>query len=253
MIEAHARMYDALKAADVADADGDGVNAEVGIVYNLQAVAPDNPKDAQDRAGAANLHYLEDQAFLDGVGLGELDAQLDGQPVHRDDLANRLDFLGVNYYIRTVAQGTPSSVFPAVSPLLTFDPLTLVYDYEYPQGLAEVLKFAAQRYHVPLYVTETGATDSADRGVASSWLVQTLRSVKHALGDGVVVKGYFYWTLTDNYEWNHGMTEKFGLYAVDPDDPGKARRARGAVATYGEIAAAGRIPAELAARYPEAK
>jgi beta-glucosidase/6-phospho-beta-glucosidase/beta-galactosidase len=54
----------------------------------------------------------------------------------------------------------------------------------------------------------------------------------------------------DNYEWNHGMTIKMGMYAVDPMDAQKARKARGSVATYGAIAQAGQIPGALAGKYP---
>jgi beta-glucosidase/6-phospho-beta-glucosidase/beta-galactosidase len=249
MIEAHARMYDAVKAADTVDADGDGKKAEVGIVYNLQAVAADNPMDATDQMGVKNLQYLEDQAFLDGVGLGKLDANLDGNQVARSDLANRLDFLGVNYYAQTVVQGLPSSFLPQVSPLVTFNPLALLYNYEYPKGIYEVLMFA-RRYNVPLYVTETGYEDAGDTGKSSAWVVETLTWVKRAIADGAPVKGYFYWTLMDNYEWNHGMTIKLGMYAVDPMDPQKTRKPRNSVATYGAIAAAGQVPANLAAKYP---
>jgi beta-glucosidase len=50
------------------------------------------------------------------------------------------------------------------------------------------------------------------------------------------VRGYFYWTLTDNYEWNHGMNIRMGLYAVDANDPMKVRTARPAASVYGQIA-----------------
>jgi beta-glucosidase/6-phospho-beta-glucosidase/beta-galactosidase len=249
MIEAHARMYDAVKASDTVDADGDGIKAQVGIVYNLQAVAADNPMDLTDQQGVKNLQYLEDQAFLDGVGLGKLDANLDGNQVARPDLEHRLDFLGVNYYAQTVVQGLTQSFLPQVSPLVTFNPLAVTYNYEYPKGIYEVLMFA-RRYSVPLYISETGYEDAGDTGTSSAWVVETLTWVKRAIADGAPVKGYFYWTLMDNYEWNHGMTIKLGMYAVDPLDPQKTRRARNSVATYGTIAAAGQIPANLAAKYP---
>ncbi len=250
MIEAHARMYDAVKAADTVDADGDGTAARVGIVYNLQAVAAADPTDAQDQKGAENLNYLENEAFLDGVIKGDLDANLDGNPTHRDDLTNRMDFLGVNYYARTIAQGTPTSFFPDVSPLLTFNPIGLTYDYAYPKGIYEVLMFAKQRYGVPMYISETGAEDKTNSGVAADWIVQTLTWVKRAIRDGASVGGYFYWTLMDNYEWNHGMSFALGLYAVDKNDPQKTRVPRTSVATYAKIATAGGIPPELAAQHP---
>ena len=249
MIEAHARMYDAVHAADTVDADGDGKAARVGLVYNLQASTPDNPDDAQDQKAIANFNYLINQAFLDGVGKGDLDAQLDGHPVHRDDLANRLDFLGVNYYARATTQGSPGSFFPKISPLLTFNPITLPLDYNYSKGIYEVLMWA-RRYGVPLMITEAGVDVATSAKDPATWIVETLGWVKRAIADGAPVEGYFYWSLMDNYEWNHGMTFKMGLYAVDPGDASKKRVARPAVATYGSVAAAHAIPSDLAAKVP---
>ncbi len=248
-IVAHARMYDAVKQYDTADADGDGKPARVGIVYNLEAVAADNPDDATDQTAVKNAQYLLDQAFLDGTVNGDLDANLDGKPVHRDDLAGRMDFIGINYYARLVVQGTPGPFFAQLSPLLTFNPLTLVYDYQYPKGIYEVLTFA-KRWNVPLLISETGVPDGTVDGAEDDWIVQTLTWVRRAIAEGAPVEGYFYWTLMDNYEWNHGMHVRVGLYAVDAADPTKARTARSSVAVYSQIAAAGAIPADLAAKHP---
>jgi beta-glucosidase len=64
------------------------------------------------------------------------------------------------------------------------------------------------------------------------------------------VTGYFYWSLMDNYEWNHGMQLRFGLYAVDTKDPKKPRTPRGGVAAYAAIASGAAIPASVAATVP---
>ena len=248
MIEAHARMYDAVKAADTIDADGDGEAARIGIVYNLQSVAPEWPGDPQDERGAANMDYVMNQMFLDGVAKGDFDADMDGHPVHRDDLAGRMDFLGVNYYARTIAEGTPSSLFPEVSPLITFNLISLRYDYDYPKGIYDVLMFG-RRYGVPMIITETGVSEDQPDKIAS-WLVRTMTWVQRAIHDGADVEGYYTWTLMDNYEWNHGMSFNMGLYAVDKNDPQKTRHARSGVDVYGRIAAGGKIPADLLSRYP---
>jgi beta-glucosidase/6-phospho-beta-glucosidase/beta-galactosidase len=249
MIEAHARVYDAVKAADTADADGDGKPAEVGVVYNLEPVVPDDPTNPADVQAAKNADYLINQAFLDGLTKGAFDANLTGMPTVRGDLAGKLDFLGINYYAQLTVQGADSSFFPDISPLLTFNPIALKYDYQYPKGIYEVIKSAAARYHVPIIITETGVDDGAD-SLGSDWIVKTLHWVKRAMNEGVRVDGYFYWSLMDNYEWNHGMSIKMGLYAVDPTDSQKRRKARSSVATFAAIAAAGEIPADLAAKYP---
>jgi beta-glucosidase len=148
--------------------------------------------------------------------------------------------------------GSTKSFLPQLSPLMTFNVLTMEYDWNYPRGLYEVLA-SVKDYGVPLLVTETGVEDSSDSGAAAAWVVQTLTWVKRAIADGIPVEGYYYWTLMDNYEWNHGMNVKMGLYAVDPKDPSKTRKPRRAVQTYGSIAAASAIPNDLAQRHPVAK
>lgn len=250
MIDAHASVYDAVKAADTVDADGDGVAAQVGIVYNLEAIAPDDPTNPADVQAAKNADYLVNQAFLDGIVFGKVDAGLTGQPTMRPELAGKLDFLGINYYAKLTVQGADSSFFPDISPLMTFSPFALKYDYSDSKGIYDVIKAAAARYRLPIVITETGVEDSADTGLASRWIVETLHWVKRAIADGVAVDGYFYWTLMDNYEWNHGMSVKMGLYAVDPNDPQKTRTARSSVATFAAIASGGAIPPALAAKYP---
>ena len=77
------------------------------------------------------------------------------------------------------------------------------------------------------------------------YVVENISWILRAIADGYDVRGYFYWTLMDNYEWNHGTGIKMGLYAVEPEDESKARRARDGVETYGRIAEEGALPTDL--------
>jgi beta-glucosidase len=81
-------------------------------------------------------------------------------------------------------------------------------------------------------------------------LVEHLTWVKRAIRDGADLRGYYFWSLLDNYEWNHGMDLRFGLYEVDKDDALKLRTARDVAGVYGEIAEARAISTELAVKYP---
>jgi beta-galactosidase len=250
MIEAHARMYDAIKSADGVDADGDGVAASVGLVYAVTAVAP-NVDNAADRNAAADARYFMNDMFLRAVAQGIVDEKWDGNGVARSDLRGRLDWLGVNYYTRIKAQATRLGIFNPlrfVSPKLTFNLLNTQPDMNYPQGLHEVLVDMA-KYGVPMIVSETGIDQADDASVGPTWVVRTLQGVRRALDEGLDVRGYYAWSLMDNYEWNHGMSQRFGLYAVDPLDPKKARVARPSVAVYGRIGAERRIADDLAAAY----
>jgi beta-glucosidase/6-phospho-beta-glucosidase/beta-galactosidase len=250
MIEAHARMYDAVKANDTISADPSRPPASVGLVYNMEPVTPEDPTDSVDTQGASNLSYLVNDVFLNADINGDLDANLDGTTVHRDDLAGRMDYLGINYYARLTVRGA-SPLFPDLSPLLTVSLSSLTnYDYDYPQGIYDVITLARQKWSVPIVVTETGYDDPNDEGKAPAWLVETLQWTKRGIAEGANVQGYFWWTLMDNYEWNHGMTFHLGMYAVDPKDPTKARTARKTVADYARIAQSGSIPADLVSAYP---
>jgi beta-glucosidase/6-phospho-beta-glucosidase/beta-galactosidase len=251
MITAHARMYDAVKANDTADADGDGKPARIGIVYNLQLAEPDDPTQPLDVQGAKNLDYLMNQMFLNAVAKGDLDDKWDGTTTHHDDLANRLDYLGINYYARTTIQGAQLSFFPQLSPLVTFNLFTLKIDWDHPQGIHDVIRLAQMRWGLPMIITETGKDDPKDDGSGAAWTVRSLAAVKRAIDEGSPVDGWFYWSLMDNFEWNHGMTVHMGLYGVDPADPQKTRHAKQSVPVYGRIAQGFAIPPDLIAKYPD--
>lgn len=251
MIEAHARMYDAVKAADTTDADADGQAAEVGLVFAVAPSRPLDPSSELDRQAAENVTYLYNWAFLDAVVLGEMDEDLDGVAEHRADLAGRMDFLGINYYAVSRVEGTGYAVFSELSPLTTFSPVTLEIGYDEPSGIYEGLVLVGDRYPgLPLLVTENGTPRVDEEGYPTRYLRDHLIWVSRAIREGVDVRGYFYWSFMDNYEWNHGMGMRFGLFEVDPADPQKRRVARPLAATYRSIIEANAIPQDLLDAYP---
>ncbi len=251
MIEAHARMYDAVQAADVDDADGDGTAASVGLVFSVAPAHPQDPESEADVLAAQNLNYLYNWAFLDAVVLGMQDQELTGEQTLQEGLAGRMDWLGINYYAVSEVEGASGATLPRLSPLTTFNPLSLIINYDVPSGIYEALTLVQDRYpDLPLYITENGTPNVDDPEVQRRYLVQHLTWVSRAWRDGVDVRGYFYWSFMDNYEWNHGMGMRFGLYAVDPDDPQKTRTRRPAADDYARIIEENRIPDDLLKRYP---
>jgi beta-glucosidase/6-phospho-beta-glucosidase/beta-galactosidase len=172
--------------------------------------------------------------------LGELDLDLDRQTDPRPDLKSDLDFVGVDYYGSLKVTGTTNPSFPDMSPLSTFDPITLEADITDPDGLYEILIFLRER-GLPAYVTETGLVNPNDRQEAVDYLQDHLAAVKRAIDDGADVRGFFCAYLTDGFEWNKGSVWKQGLYAVDPVS--KAREPRATVQAYRAIAQARRLPA----------
>lgn len=252
MIEAHARAYDAVKANDTVDADGDGTAASVGLVYSMTPTKGKDPASRVDTRAAENVFYLYNTAFLDGVAKGLVDADLSGTPDTTEpdpQLAGRMDWLGINYYTRITVKGTGTASFPTLSPLTTFDPFSLELWEDYPKGLYEMEQHVKSRYGLPMIVTETGTDAAAGGEVVESWLVRHLEWTKRAIKDGADVRGFFYWSLMDNYEWNHGMGMKFGLYEVGTD-AAKTRTPRSAVKTYAEIIKAQDVSDALLKKFP---
>jgi beta-galactosidase len=246
LIEAHARMYDAVKQNDTLDADGDGAASFVGVVYPL---VPIEPAGALDNQAAKNLDYLWNRAYLNAVVLGKYDENLDGTTVDRDDLRNRMDYVGVNWYGGLKVTAWPGSFLPDLSPLFTVNPLTMVETPNQPDKLPEFLHYVSTDLGRPMIITENGVADPADDGMGPRCIVRNLKAIADAMRAGADVRGYFYWSLMDNYEWNHGMDIRMGLYAVDKGDPMKVRTPRQSVGVYDSIARTHVLSDALLAQY----
>lgn len=233
-LTAHARMYDAIKAADTVDADGDGVAAAVGLTLSVadwQAAGDNLPStDPRDLAARDRLTYLYHYLAIDALTAGMFDANLDGTPDEAQPTwANKLDWLGVQYYFRTGVTGQSQAIrelgltpcfgafdfgacLPPTDP--TFCVPTMGYEF-YAPGLGTILAAMSARYPgLPLVVSEAGiATDVGARRGEN--IVRTLEQIAAAKAAGADIRGYYYWSLTDNFEWAEGYRPHFGLYQVD--------------------------------------
>lgn len=116
-------------------------------------------------------------------------------------IRNHQDFIGLNYYFYKRYGG--NGLLPKSD---------MGWDI-YPEGLYHCLK-ELSRYKKPLYITENGLADAEDIQRAK-FISDSLASVHRVIADGVDVRGYFYWSLLDNYEWMYGFTQRFGLISVD--------------------------------------
>lgn len=237
---AHAAAYEAIHQAQPA--------ARVGLVKHQRNFAPANPVSALDGWAANMRDYLLNRLYMAAamegrwlfpLGRGQRDARL----------PDRMDFLGLNYYNRdTIAfdLGRVKNLFarevrapghPPDVPAWWGDPD--------PDGLYRFLKDLA-RYGKPLYVTENGWLDASDEQ-RPYHLITHLAAVHRALSEGVPVKGYYHWSLVDNFEWAEGYSARFGLIAVDFET--QARTVRRSGELYGEICRAGAVTPEIVARY----
>ncbi len=252
MIEAHARMVDAIRAADERDADGDGSATRVGVVYAMAPVLPADPESPVDRAAVENVFYLWNLAFLDATAAGILDDDLDGHGEPHADLANRMDVIGLNYKQSMIIEGTPESMLPALSPLLTLNPTSLDLSQEHPRGIYEMIDLLQSRYGLPTLITENNGQGlwQGDLEYEARLVSETLQWLSHAIRKGLDVRGWIYWSFMDNIEWNHGMDVDLGLFAVDPSDPERHRTPRDLVPVLARITAANAVPDALREAYP---
>ncbi|MBK8219087.1 MAG: glycoside hydrolase family 1 protein [Myxococcales bacterium] len=258
---AHARCYDAIKKADTRDADGDGKPALVGPVLHQRDVIPRDPNDAEDVAAADRVRYLNNLWFANTATRGDFDDDFDGKLDGPNDkkadpaLANRADFLGVNYYTAMEAASSGGVVLPRVNAVIKADRLPTLRpktDFHWdihPAGFGVVLDEVAQ-YKLPVYVTENGIADSKDVN-RSRFLAEHLFEVGYAMKRGLDVRGYFHWSLIDNFEWNSGFCPRFGLVAYDTK--AKTRTLRKSADTFARIIRAGKVTqAEIDAEPPYA-
>jgi beta-glucosidase len=140
-----------------------------------------------------------------------------------ETIASPVDWAGLNYYTRKLI-GPTDGPWPAHAEVPGPLPKTEMGWEIYPDGLAYFLRRTAQDYtgDLPLYVTENGmaAPDQLAGGVVQdddriAFLAEHLKAVQGVIAEGVPVKGYFTWSLLDNYEWALGYDKRFGLIHVD--------------------------------------
>lgn len=265
-VEAHVAIYRAIEAEDIWDADGDGDPAEIGLslsVADWQPAKDNAPSDAPvDVAAAERVRYVYHHLFPTALRAGAFDPDLDGElDEPHPDWAGTLDWLGVQYYFRAGVTGTPGLVrqlgatpcvaqfdFGACLPPLdeTFWVPEMSYEYS-PEGLYTVLREFGDRYpDLPLLITEAGiATEVGARRAEN--VVRTLEQAARAMGEGVDVRGYYHWSLMDNFEWAEGYGPRFGLYTVDRSNYGRSPTEGATV--LGEITGGRRLTEALLNQY----
>lgn len=136
-----------------------------------------------------------------------------------------IDFLGANYYSRTAVKAGPNGD-PVGAPLVPAEELTEMGWEIYPGGLTDMLISVARDYGPgEIFITENGIAlpDEADEHDRVNdprrvtFLRDHLLAAHRAIEAGVPLRGYFHWSLMDNFEWGHGYTKRFGLFRVDFD------------------------------------
>jgi beta-glucosidase len=206
--------------------------AEIGIILNITPTYPASDAE-EDRQAARRYDGIANRMFLDPLLRGEYPAdmlELFGpifsavQPGDLQTIAAPLDFVGLNYYMRAVMRHDPQ--VPILQAAQVYPPES---EYSqmweiYPPGMYDMLTRIQADYNPrQVYITENGVcvTDGVDFDgrVRDERRIRYLRDhlaqVQRAIQAGVPLKGYFHWTLMDNFEWAFGYRMRFGLVYVD--------------------------------------
>jgi len=203
VIEHMARAH--VQASRIIRRDGvwAGRQPEVGIAKNWTFFHAYKNYSPWDRMTAFGCHYTFNKFVLDAfLGGGR-----------RKDST----FVGLNYYGRVRFHHFRAMIPASGAPVKTLKEFGFVCDdmvERFPEGLGKILTYLSRKFRLPIYITEHGAA-SADESFRERDLRENLTALHDAMAGGADVRGLFYWSLLDNFEWQFGYTKKFGLLAVD--------------------------------------
>jgi beta-glucosidase len=217
--------------------------AQVGTTLNLYSVRPASESDG-DRDAARRIDGLSNRLFLEPLLRGAYPADVlhdlgqtswFAENATEEDLrliSAPIDFLGINYYSRhTVAADGKADPAPSAYPgsehvrfVETGAPVTQMGWEIHPDGMIDVLRMANELApELPLYITENGAAYEDSVGPEGDildpervdYLEKHFAAARDAVQEGLPLRGYFLWTLMDNFEWAWGYSRRFGIVYVD--------------------------------------
>jgi beta-glucosidase len=233
--------------------------SQIGYCLHYRLFDPANPLSLLDRAVASAQDTIFNWSMLRAAETGRFHFPVNALVPPIAGASGARDYHGINYYTREMVRFDPS--VPAelfgrrfVRPGTIRNDAGLDEDFGeiYPQGLYRVLKtvYKYARGNKPLYITENGFCDSIDSRRPRA-ILEHLAMVHRAIEEGVPVRGYFHWSLVDNFEWNNGWYARFGLIEVNPQT--QERIPRRSASMFGEICRANAITEDMVERYaPEA-
>ncbi len=210
LMKAHVAVYNKIKSLP------GGKNARIGLVKNMMQMDAYNQYNVLDHL----VKYLADSNYNQGIlSLFQTDQFEMYMPTMVDrstkieGATKTLDFIGLNYYSHYAFNFT-GDIEESLETIAYPGEVMTDMDYGiYPEGIYRAIKRISQ-LNVPIIITENGIADDKDdrRG---DYIDRTLYAVSKAIQDGYDVRGYYYWSLTDNFEWNLGYGQRFGLYHLD--------------------------------------
>jgi beta-glucosidase len=209
LLRAHTAAYRTIKKLQPA--------AQAGLAAALLIYDPPNRWNLPDAYLARAYNRSLNAVQLAYLVHGYFRFDIPGVPVlsYQDEASDAFDFFGLNYYSRSFKKfsllnaGHAGDVTKAPP-----DKRTDMGWEIYPEGLYRCLKFISGYTSKPIYITENGIADDGDTKRAQ-FIEDHLLVMNRAMAEGMNIRGYFYWSLMDNFEWTFGFKKRFGLYRVD--------------------------------------
>lgn len=221
-------------------------SAQVGVAVNFRSFKPARSWNPLDRIPASLQHQIFNHAFHDCLKHGRLNLVL--KSVKIPEAAKTQDFIGLNYYSQDLVSfdiTKPGTMFGRLAYPADADLSPTGFIANIPAGMWEGLRWA-HRFNLPILVTENGVEDHADT-LRPRYTIQHLHEVWKAANYNWRVKGYFHWSLIDNFEWERGWSQRFGLWGLNVDTQERIRRA--SVDVYEEICKENGISSAMVAKY----
>ncbi len=207
LLLAHAAAYQAIH--DVQP------HALVGLPIHFRPTLPAHPGFLLDEWVARTQFELFSSLFNDAISTGRMRRPF-GTSLAVPEARGTLDYFGLNYYTTDLVRFDPTSLAELFG-RRSFPSGAEVDDAgwyaSYPPGMFSALTWA-RKQHLPIYITENGIGDAEDR-MRPRYLIEHLRQIWRGVNFNWDVRGYFHWSLVDNFEWERGWTHRFGLYALD--------------------------------------
>jgi len=219
LVAAHKEAYKAIHA----EAKKRGKPVAVGAANNLISLSALNRHRLADRWYVAFADWIWNHAFIDAT-------------------AGYHDYLGVNYYFHQRIDPGKKRIMGVIVDIREEQRDMSDIGWEvFPAGLFDAL-LDLSNYKLPIIITENGiATRNEDR--RARYIVSYIKELYHAIAAGIDVRGYCYWSLLDNFEWEKGLNASFGL--IEVKQPSLERAFKPSAKIYGEIAKENGIPHDL--------
>lgn len=227
LFQAHVRSYDLIHSK-LKKRQGSFQNhpLQVGVAKNMLDFMPERLWHPMELLLSELLHNYFNKAWLDAlVGKKQsfgITGLLPKARIYKNALGRRTaDFIGLNYYTKAYIRWKPKKVqkyAPKDAPIDIYHAKKKEKQSDmgwalHPRGLRRLLNFI-NSYKLPIYITENGIADKKD-GLRKEFLVEHLKELALAKQRRIDIRGYFHWSLLDNFEWVYGFWPRFGLYHVN--------------------------------------